>query len=196
MLESMTHQPLPTRAEASDVANAIYDRTSAVMLSGECAMGKYPVECVKTMVKIANRVEPEIDYWKRFRNNDNYELDNLEMKIAYSSCVMAMNMEADAIVCYTHTGDSARRIAGLGAGCPILAITDNRRTFNQLAIAWNVTPIYVEKKDSIDEVVEAGIEKLKSKGILEKGEMVVVAGGAKWLASAEDSKIIGGIAKI
>ena len=167
MLESMTHQPLPTRAEASDVANAIYDRTSAVMLSGECAMGKYPVECVKTMVKIA-----------------------------YSSCVMAMNMEADAIVCYTHTGDSARRIAGLGAGCPILAITDNRRTFNQLAIAWNVTPIYVEKKDSIDEVVEAGIEKLKSKGILEKGDMVVVAGGAKWLASAEDSKIIGGIAKI
>lgn len=109
---------------------------------------------------------------------------------------MAMNMEADAIVCYTHTGDSARRIAGLGAGCPILAITDNRRTFNQLAIAWNVTPIYVEKKDSIDEVVEAGIEKLKSKGILEKGDMVVVAGGAKWLASAEDSKIIGGIAKI
>ena len=195
-LESMTFNPLPTRAEASDVANAIYDRTSAVMLSGECAMGKYPVECVKTMVKIANRVEPEIDYWKRFRNNDNYELDNLEMKIAYSSCVMAMNMEADAIVCYTHTGDSARRIAGLGAGCPILAITDNRRTFNQLAIAWNVTPIYVEKKDSIDEVVEAGIEKLKSKGILEKGDMVVVAGGAKWLASAEDSKIIGGIAKI
>ena len=190
MLESMTFNPLPTRAEASDVANAIYDRTSAVMLSGECAMGKYPVECVKTMVKIANRVEPEIDYWKRFRNNDNYELDNLEMKIAYSSCVMAMNMEADAIVCYTHTGDSARRIAGLGAGCPILAITDNRRTFNQLAIAWNVTPIYVEKKDSIDEVVEAGIEKLKLKGILEKGDMVVVAGGAKWLASAEDSKIM------
>ena len=66
MLESMTHQPLPTRAEASDVANAIYDRTSAIMLSGECAQGDYPVECVKTMVKIANRVEPEIHYWKRF----------------------------------------------------------------------------------------------------------------------------------
>ena len=161
MLESMTHNPLPTRAEASDVANAIYDRTSAVMLSGECAMGKYPVECVKTMVKIANRVEPEIDYWKRFRNNDNYELDNLEMKIAYSSCVMAMNMESDAIVCYTHTGDSARRIAGLGAGCPILAITDNRRTFNQLAIAWNVTPVFVEKQETIDKTVEAGLKKLQ-----------------------------------
>ena len=196
MLESMTHNPLPTRAEASDVANAIYDRTSAVMLSGECAMGKYPVECVKTMVKIADRVENDIDYWKRFKNNENIKIEKLEDKIAYSTCVMAMNMDADAIVCYTNTGDSARRLAGLGAGCPILAITDNRRTFNQLGLAWNVTPVYVERTSSIDKVIEDGIEKLKNKEILEKGDMVVVAGGAKWLESAEDSKIIGGIAKI
>ena len=98
------------------------------------------------MVKIANRVENDIDYWKKFRKNTNIDLSDLEMKIAYSTCVTAMNMEADAIVCYTNSGDSARRLAGLGAGCPILAITDNRRTFNQLAIAWNVTPIYVENK--------------------------------------------------
>jgi len=196
MLETMTYNPLPTRAEASDVANAIYDRTSAVMLSGECAMGKYPVECVQTMVKIASKVEADIDYWKRFISNENKSMDTLEDKIAYATCVMAMNLNADAIVCYTNTGDSARRLAGLGAGCPILAITDNRRTYNQLSIVWNVTPIYIDKKNSIDEVVEAGIEKLKQKEILEKGDMVVVAGGAKWLASAEDSKIIGGIAKI
>ena len=196
MLESMTHQPLPTRAEASDVANAIYDRTSAIMLSGECAMGDYPVECVKTMVKIANRVENDIDYWKKFRKNTNIDLSDLEMKIAYSTCVTAMNMEADAIVCYTNSGDSARRLAGLGAGCPILAITDNRRTFNQLAIAWNVTPIYVEKQETINKTVEKGIEKLKEKEILEKGDMVVISGGAKMLESAEDSKIIGGIARI
>lgn len=196
MLESMTHNPLPTRAEASDVANAIYDRTSAIMLSGECAMGDYPVECVKTMVKIANRVENDIDYWKKFRKNGNIDLSNLEMKIAYSTCVTAMNMEADAIVCYTNSGDSARRLAGLGAGCPILAITDNRRTFNQLAIAWNVTPIYIEKQETINKTVEKGIEKLKEKEILEKGDMVVISGGAKMLNSAEDSKIIGGIAKI
>ena len=106
MLESMTHQPLPTRAEASDVANAIYDRTSAIMLSGECAQGDYPVECVQTMVKIANRVEPEINYWKRFRENDNMDLSDFETKVAYSTCVTAMNMEADAIVCYTNSGDS------------------------------------------------------------------------------------------
>ena len=196
MLETMTYNPLPTRAEASDVANAIYDRTSAVMLSGECAMGKYPVECVQTMVKIANRVESDIDYWKKFRENENIDMDNLESKIAYSSAVMAMNLNADAICCYTNTGDSARRFAGMGVGCPILAITDNRRTYNQLAIVWNVTPIYIEKQENIDKVVEAGIEKLKQKGILEKGDTIVVSGGAKWLASAESSKIIGGIAKI
>ena len=196
MLESMTHNPLPTRAEASDVANAIYDRTSAIMLSGECAMGDYPVECVETMVKIANRVENDIDYWKKFRKNTNRDLSDIEIKIAYSTCVMAMNMDADAIVCYTNTGDSARRLAGLGAGCPILAITDNKRTYNQLAIVWNVTPIYIEKQETINKTIEKGIEKLKQKEILEKGDMVVVAGGAKWLASAEDSKIIGGIAKI
>ena len=193
---AMTFNPLPTRAEASDVANAIYDRTSAIMLSGECAMGKYPVECVKTMVKIAGRVEPEIDYWKRFKNNENIDLSDLDTKIAYSTCVMAMNMNADAIICYTNTGDSARRLAGLGAGCPILAITDNRRTFNQLAIAWNVTPIYIEKQESIDKTIEKGIEKLKQKEILEKGDIVIVEGGAKWLSSVEDSKIIGGMARI
>ena len=196
MLESMTYNPLPTRAEASDVANAIYDRTSAVMLSGECAMGKYPVECVKTMTKIAHRVEDDIEYWKRFKNNETLKIEKLEDKVAYSTCVMAMNMDADAILCYTNTGDSARRLAGLGAECPILAITDNRRTFNQLAIVWNVTPIYVERVSSIDKVIEDGIAKLKRKGILEKGDMVVVAGGAKLLRNAEESQIVGGIAKI
>ncbi len=196
MLESMTHNPLPTRAEASDVANAIYDRTSAIMLSGECAMGEYPVECVQTMVKIANRVENDIDYWKRFRKNENIDLSDLETKIAYSTCVTAMNMDADAIVCYTNSGDSARKLAGLGAGCPILAITDNKRTYNQLAIAWNVTPIYIEKQATINETVEKGIEKLKEKEILEKGDMVVVSGGAKLLGTTEESKIVGGIARI
>ena len=173
MLESMTHNPLPTRAEASDVANAIYDRTSAVMLSGECAQGEYPVECVEAMAKIANRVEPEIKYWKRFTQKEqkqHIDLESFEMKVAYSACVSAKNMEADAIVCYTYTGDSARRFAGLGAGCPILAVTDNRRTFNQLSLAWNVHPVLVEKRETIDKTVEAGIEKLKAKGVIEKDD--------------------------
>ncbi len=196
MLESMTHQPLPTRAEASDVANAIYDRTSAVMLSGECAMGDYPLECVKTMDKIAKRVEPDINYWKRFNQNEYINLENEEDKIAYTACVTAQNLEADAIVAYTHSGDSARRLAGLGAGCPILAVTDKRRTFNQLALVWNVTPIYVEAKETVEDTLRAGIKKLEDKGILQKGDTVILSGGKNNQVYGHDNKIIGGILKV
>lgn len=192
MLESMTHNPLPTRAEANDVANAIYDRTSAVMLSGECAMGDFPVECVQTMDKIARRTEPTINYWKRFEQNENYELKDMEDNIAYSVCVMAKNTNADAIICYTHTGDSARRLAGLGAGCPILVVTDNKRTFRQLGIAWNVFPVYIENKGDINKVIEEGIQKHKTLGNLESGDKVVVAGGAEILPDYPTSKAFGG----
>ena len=196
MLESMTHQPLPTRAEASDVANAIYDRTSAIMLSGECAQGDYPVECVKTMVKIANRIEPEINYWRRFDQNPNLDLSTYEQKVAYSACISAKVLEADAIVCYTNTGNTARILAGMGAGCPILAITDNKRTFRQLGLVWNVTPIYVEAKENIDKTIESGIQKLQDKEILEKGDSIVITGGSQMLPNNTESKTIGGILKI
>ena len=196
MLESMTYNPLPTRAEASDVANAIYDRTSAIMLSGECAMGKYPVECVETMTKIANRIEPEIDYWKKFDENKNIDLTDYKNKLAYATCQSAKVMEADAIVCYTHVGNTPRRLAGMGAGCPILAITDNKRTFHQLALAWNVYPVYVDAKESIEKTVEAGLKKLQDKGILEKGDTIVLAGGNQMLPDTEASKTLGGIMKI
>ena len=196
MLESMTHQPLPTRAEASDVANAIYDRTSAIMLSGECAQGDYPVECVKTMVKIANRIEPEINYWRRFDQNPNLDLSSYEQKVAYSACISAKVLEADAIVCYTNTGNTARILAGMGAGCPILAITDNKRTFRQLGLVWNVTPIYIEAKENIDKTIEVGIQKLQDKEILEKGDSIVITGGSQMLPNNTESKTIGGILKI
>ena len=196
MLESMMNNPLPTRAEASDVANAIYDRTSAIMLSGECAMGKFPLECIQTMDKIAKRVEPEINYWRRFDDKDKIVLRNLEDNITYSTCIIAKNTNADAIVAYTHTGDSARRLSGMGAGCPIIAITDNKRTFRQLGLAWNVHPVYVDPKDSIDNTVEAGLEKLKAMGILEAGDKVVISGGRNYVKNAKSSKMIGGYVEI
>ena len=196
MLESMMNNPLPTRAEASDVANAIYDRTSAVMLSGECAMGRFPLECIQAMDKIAKRTEPEINYWKRFDEKDKIVLTNLEDNIAYSTCVIAKNTNADAIVCYTHTGDSARRLSGMGAGCPILVITDNKKTFRQLGLAWNVHPVFVEAKDTIDATVEAGIEKMKAKGLLESGDKVVLAGGHSYVNGVKSSKVIGGYVEI
>ena len=197
MLESMTHQPLPTRAEASDVANAVYDRTSAVLLSGECAQGDYPVECVKTMDKIARRVEPTIDYWKRLEQKEkNIDLPNIEMNVALAACILARSMKADGIVAYTNTGDSARRLAGIGTACPILVITDNRKTFNQLSLVWNVTPVFVEPQGTTDKTVEAGIKKLKQQKILEKGDLVVVSGGSKLLNAGTESRIACGIVRI
>ncbi len=197
MLESMTHQPLPTRAEVSDVANAIFDRTSAVMLSGECAQGDYPVECVQAMVKIANRVEPEIHYWKRFEQKKEFiDLSEYENKVIYSICVSAKEIGADALVCYTNTGNTARRLAGMGPACPILAITDNKRTFHQLALAWNVTPIYVETQKNIDETIQAGLKKFQDKGIIEEGDTLTLAGGNQMLPGEKRSMIIGGVIKI
>ena len=197
MLESMTHQPLPTRAEVSDVANAIFDRTSAIMLSGECAQGDYPVECVQTMVKIANRVEPEIHYWKRFEEKKEcLDLSDYQNKVIYSVCVTAKEINADAIVCYTNTGNTARRLAGMGPECPILAITDNKRTFRQLGLAWNVHPVYVESQKDIEATIEAGLQKLQNKEIIEKGDTLVITGGSQMLPSQKQSMTIGGVLKI
>ena len=196
MLESMMTNPLPTRAEASDVANAIYDRTSAIMLSGECALGKYPIECVKAMDKIARRVEPEIRYWNRFEQNPNICLETIEDNLTYSAAIFAKNTGADAIVCYTHTGDSARKITGLGPECPIFAVTDDRKTYNQLSVSFNVYPILVEGEETIEKTISKGIKILKKDEILEKGDTVVLAGGAKILPDSTENKVIGGVVKI
>lgn len=197
MLESMTSNPRPTRAEVSDVANAVYDRTSCIMLSGECAMGKYPVQCVEAMVRISKSIESSVNYWKRF-SKKNFELDSkdIETNIAYTTCVAAKNVNADAIVAYTNTGDSVRKIAGMGPTCPIFAITDNESTYYQLAVAWNVTPILIKGQNSIEETIEKGLESLQSESILEKGDTVILAGGAKILPNAEKNKVIGGIVRI
>ena len=174
MLESMTSSPRPTRAEVSDVANAVYDVTSCIMLSGECAMGKYPVECVKTMVKISKAIEGTVNYWKRFNKKDFKKIDSedLERNIAYTTCVTAEQVNADAIVAYTHKGDSVRYIAGMGPGCPIFAITDNESTFYQLSVAWNVTPILVKDGKTIEDTIQKGIAELEKTSMLEKGDKI------------------------
>ena len=106
------------------------------------------------------------------------------------------NVEADAIVAYTHTGDSVRKIAGIGPACPIFAITDNESTYYQLAVAWNVTPVLVKGKASIEETIEEGLKVLENDSILEKGDTVVLAGGAKILPHATENKVIGGVVRI
>lgn len=199
MLESMISNPRPTRAEVSDVANAVYDRTSCIMLSGECAMGKYPVECVETMVKISNSIEGSVNYWKRFIKKGSFaeKSDDMEKNIAYTTCAMAEHVEADAIVAYTHTGNSVEKLAGMGAGCPIIAITDDEKTFHKLSIVWNVVPVLVEGETTPDATIEKGIEKLKADGTLESGDVVVLSGGAKACINKKyEKKTIGGILTI
>ena len=196
MLESMSTNPRATRAEVSDVANAVYDRTGAIMLSGESAMGKHPDLCVKTMDKISNAVESDINYWKRFENKTlNMAREDIKKHVAYIATATAKNLNANAIVVYTNTGDSARNLAGMGPECPILAITDNKNTYYQLGLSWNVFPILVEGKATIDETIETGIERLKE-NILEKGDIVVISGGAKILNNSSENQVIDGVLKI
>ena len=199
MLESMTFNPRPTRAEVSDVANAVYDMTSCIMLSGECAMGKYPVECVETMVKISHSIENSVNYWKRFIKKGSYseKSEDMEKNIAYTTCAMAEHIDANAIATYTHTGNSVRKLAGMGAGCPIIAITDDEKTYHQLSVVWNVLPVLVEGEATPEATLEKGIENLKANGTLEKGDIVVLSGGAQTFVNTKcEKKVIGGIVRV
>lgn len=197
MLESMTSNPRPTRAEVSDVANAVYDLTGCIMLSGECAMGKYPVECVTDMDKISRAIEGDLHYWKRFDARGNtFDKDDLKGNIAYTSCVTAKEVNADAIVAYTHSGETAYLLSGCRPACPIIAITDDEKTYHKLALAQNVLPVYVEGGANIDETIGKGIAMLEKEGILEKGDKVVIAGGDKILANEKESQVLGGIMRI
>ena len=196
MLESMSTSPRATRAEISDVANAVYDRTGAIMLSGESALGKHPDLCVKTMDKISRAVEEDLNYWKRFSNTElDMSREDIKRHVAYIATATAKNLKADAIVVYTHTGDSARKLAGMGPACPIFAITDDEKTYYQLGLSWNVFPILIEGKPSIEKTIDAGIEKLKE-NILEKGDIVVISGGAKILNNNSENQVIDGVLKI
>ncbi len=197
MLESMTHSPRPTRAEVSDVANAIYDRTGAIMLSGECATGEYPVECVHTMVDISETIEKQIKYWERF--NDKYqklETDDLEYNINYTVCRMARKINAKAVVAYTDTGNTARYLSGLGIKCPVFAVTSNEKTYNQLALIWNVFPILLPEQKTIEDLLDKGLDKLEKEGYIEKGDRIIIAGGSRIIPKRESSKVIGGIVEI
>jgi len=202
MLESMITSPRPTRAEVSDVANAIFDGSSAIMLSGETATGKFPIECVKTMNKIAIGIEQSIKYWKRFRKRE-YDLKNetSEFIMNYSVCMTAMNVEAKAIMAYTNTGNTARMISSFGSGCPIFAITQNEIIYRQLGLCWGIVPKLFDKQPNIDVLLHKGLEKLAEEGFLTKGDKVVIAGGTKVLTDIPDGElqknsVMGGVVEI
>lgn len=196
MLESMTSNPRPTRAEVSDVANAIFDLTGAVMLSGESAMGKYPVQCVETMSKIAHSIEKDINYDKRIaRRNIDFENMDYEFYLDHSICSAARQMNAKAIFAYTEAGNTPRKISSLLPNCPIIAVTKDEKTYRQLAIVADVIPLLINEEGDAKEIISKGIDKAIELGIIEKGDVLAISGGDTILAN-NDSKMnrtIGGV---
>ena len=198
MLESMTSNPRPTRAEVSDVANAIFDITGAIMLSGESAMGKYPVQCVETMSKIAHAVEDEINYDKRIaRRNIDFGKIDYEFYLDHSICTAATQMNAKAIFAYTEAGNTPRIISSLLPSCPIIAVTCDEKTYRQCAIIAGVIPILVENESSKEakQIISDGIQKAISLKLIEKGDVVAIAGGDTILKNSDSkmNRTIGGI---
>lgn len=200
MLESMMNNPRPTRAEVSDVANAIFDMSSAIMLSGETAMGNFPVECVQTMNQIATTIESSIKYWKRFHNREcDFKNTNYEFNINHSICSTAMNMEADAIFAYTEAGDTPRMLSSFTPSCPVYAITENERTYRQLSLSWGVYPKLLKPQTSINQLLAEGVKVVKAEGALKDGDTIVIAGGARVAPNSEEdtvNRIIGGVLRV
>ncbi len=176
MLESMINNPRPTRAEISDVANAVYDGTSAIMLSGETAAGKYPIQAVATMAKIAETTESGINYKKRFYTSE-FEIRNMVDAISHSTCGMSIDISAKAIVACSLSGKTARMVSRFRAPVDIIGLTTNERTWRKLALSWGVIPAMCEEFTSTD-VLFYTAKKIATKALnLKKGDRIVVTGG-------------------
>jgi len=176
MLESMIRNPRPTRAEVSDVANAIYDGTSAIMLSGETAAGKYPVESLQTMVKIAEDTELGIRYKKRFIANTVDIGNNILSAVGHATCSMAHNLSAKAILALTNNGSIAQMVSSFHPEPMIVAVTPNIKTYMKLALSWGITPLLSEEKESPDEVITDAAERVLRAELANKGDLVVITG--------------------
>lgn len=177
MLDSMIKNPRPTRAETTDVANAIYDGTSAIMLSGETAAGSYPVEALKTMVRIAMKTEADIDYRKRFFSKNRNANPDITDAICHATCTTALDLNAKAIVTVTKSGRSARMISRYRPSCSIIGCTTEERVSRQLNLSWGVEPILLNEKKEVFELFDHAITTTKDKGYIEEGDVIVITSG-------------------
>lgn len=176
MLESMIHNPRPTRAEISDVANAVYDGTSAVMLSGETASGKYPVEAVANMVEIAEYTEQSIDYERRYKTTD-FEIKNNLDAISHSTCSMAIDVKAKCIVVSSISGRTARMVSRFRCPVPIIGTTTSEKVWRKLNLSWGVKPMMCEEFSSMEVMFYHAFRQAKEVFKLKKGDNVVLTGG-------------------
>ncbi|MFI3201365.1 MAG: pyruvate kinase [Eubacteriales bacterium] len=177
MLDSMMKNPRPTRAETTDVANAIYDGTTAIMLSGETANGMYPVEAVKTMAKIAKRAEADIDYAGRLKRTSWDDDIDTTTAISHATCTVANNINAAAIISVTMSGFTANMISRYKPECPVIGCSVNLRVCRQINLTWGVTPVFMEKKETEDELFAEAIQCAINTGIVKKGDQVVLTAG-------------------
>nr|DAD54212.1 TPA_exp: Pyruvate kinase [Clostridium autoethanogenum DSM 10061] len=177
MLDSMIRNPRPTRAEASDIANAIFDGTDAIMLSGESANGKYPVEAAKTMARIAKRAEEQINYDSLLEKKREAHIQNVPNAISLAACTTASELKASAIITATQSGNTARMVSKYRPGCHVIAVTPSGKVARGLALNWGVFPILAKKVESTDEMIDNSVEISLKSGYVKKGDLVIIAAG-------------------
>ena len=177
MLDSMSANPRPTRAEITDVANAVYDGTSAVMLSGETAAGKYPVETLQTMAAIAERTEQDINYFGRMKEMTASIRLGIGGATAHAACTTAVDTNATAIITVTTSGATPRLISRFRPDTPIIACVMNEDVRRQLALTWGVTPLIMDYVGSTDEMIEGSVKAAQEAGLIQDGDLVVVTAG-------------------
>ncbi len=177
MLDSMIRNPRPTRAEISDVANAVFDGTSCVMLSGETASGKYPLEALRTMADTIEAAEGSIRYWNRFRKMNFTAGSSIDDAITHTCCLTAMDLEAKAILAASSSGTTGRMIARFRPACPIIVLTYSERVRRQMAISWGAKPYLIHDVDSTDQLFDLTVECALREGAVEHGDTVVITAG-------------------
>lgn len=176
MLDSMIKNPRPTRAEATDVANAIYDGTSAIMLSGESAVGAYPVEAVETMVRIALRAEADMDYIRRFSRDTSASTD-VTNAISHATVTSAHDLNASAIITVTKSGSTARILSRYRPACVIVGCTTEKHVWRQLALSWGTVPLMIGEESNTDDLFEHAVDAAVQNGLVHDGELVVLTAG-------------------
>lgn len=188
MLDSMIHNPRPTRAEASDVANAILDGTDAVMLSGETAVGKYPVKTVATMARIARHTESMWDRipWKWPADSSLLDRSSVSRAVVKAACRTANELDARFVVTFTESGATARLASHYRPGQPIIALSSSKRVCRQLALAWGITPIFFNHYESLENMIKEGLELLITSGLVSAGDTAVMIAGTSLMPGATD----------
>ena len=176
MLDSMIKNPRPTRAEATDVANAIYDGTSAIMLSGESAVGAYPVEAVETMVRIALRAEADMDYIRRSSRDTSASTD-VTNAISHATVTSAHDLNASAIITVTKSGSTARILSRYRPACVIVGCTTEKHVWRQLALSWGTVPLMIAEESNTDDLFEHAVDAAVQNGLVHDGELVVLTAG-------------------